>query len=1074
MRKSECYSECRSGSSKANRRAFAVEFLESRRLLTIASWWNPAGMTPDAWAAQIASQYEGGQIAPATEDVQLSSFASEEAVQAALEDLVGDYWGELFGEAVDLSLQQQYEANPWPWPWAGGGDTFWLEADDAIGVPPILGSVMFATALEANSTDRTNVQVKGVDEADTAEISADGYLYASRQNRIYIFDISDPTKLVQVSSLDADWGTQLFLDGQRLIAVDNNEVRLFDVSRKSMPQLMSTLHFQDSIHASRFTDGRLILTTTSSVDVPRPQLILAEGVSENQHVQLTDQALGRFETREEFLSRVSAQLVADFLPNVLPSDPGGVWQRDIWQREPSSDHTQVGDWQDIAFAAGSVREQVTAVVIDTSDNSLAILDSETLLGVTPQFVYFEDASLYVVDNRDWRAPLENQHSDVFKFALAPSSGEIALELAGRVEGVIADSRSLSAHNGDLRIATDTTLPGDDAVRHSANIFVLRDEVVGDGRYEVIGRLEDIADGEALFAAYFDGERAVVTTAEMRGLIPLFDPLHGIDLSDPTDPREVSELVIPGVTTRLQWVGESHLAGIGFVEQTPGNWASQVSLYDVSDLANPSVTEVWEGDATSPFFPRFLQNMLAVHFDAASGTLILPQNELGELGKGARVFRIDPNADVPLNDLGVIAASEVVTRGYVAGEAIFALGWEGIVTASVDDPSQQLTHYLFDMGARDDYLPAESGREVELHVLQNDQFRGVARITDVSPTALGASLRISELGDSIIYEASEQTTGSDWFTYSAVDEKGETSSASVVVSLVGAGSSRVVANESSDETVQFLIKATNESGDLISEAHVGDRIWIELSADRESGVDAGVYQAVFEVEWDPRVLQLAGEPEPMGVFQNGLKNVPSATGFKELGGFSNSTDRLGEGPHAVVRFMVDVISGGALEITARPSRQPTSEVLLYDESAAVHPDNVSEAVLKMEASDLPRRDPTDVNQDGLTSALDVLMIVNFLNDDSVVSRLVVGAEGESTAEMVRLDVNRDGLVSALDALTIVNFLNRPPTRQPDGEALDAADAAASLRLQVRASDGPVDTLDSLAAAYSSVWEMDRKK
>ncbi len=76
----------------------------------------------------------------------------------------------------------------------------------------------------------------------------------------------------------------------------------------------------------------------------------------------------------------------------------------------------------------------------------------------------------------------------------------------------------------------------------------------DGKLVSIGSLRDIADGQRIMAASFSGSKAFVTTAEFDEITMLtgVDPLHGIDLSNPTNPKELSDVVIPGVSTHLQW------------------------------------------------------------------------------------------------------------------------------------------------------------------------------------------------------------------------------------------------------------------------------------------------------------------------------------------------------------------------------------------------------------------------------------------------------------------------------------------------------------------------------------------
>lgn len=74
-------------------------------------------------------------------------------------------------------------------------------------------------------------------------------------------------------------------------------------------------------------------------------------------------------------------------------------------------------------------------------------------------------------------------------------------------------------------------------------------------------------------------------------------------------------------------------------------------------------------------------------------------------------------------------------------------------------------------------------------------------------------------------------------------------------------------------------------------------------------------------------------------------------------------------------------------------------------------------LDAEAPEYNYVNPTDVNSDGITTALDALSIINQLNRSSAgVSEEGVDIEG-------LCDTNGDGTITALDALTVINALNR---------------------------------------------------
>ena len=157
--------------------------------------------------------------------------------------------------------------------------------------------------------------------------------------------------------------------------------------------------------------------------------------------------------------------------------------------------------------------------------------------------------------------------------------------SGRINGTIQDQFSLSEHNGNIRVCSTTGQWGrwwmNDPEPMLSHVFVLglnADET----EYEVIGKVGDIAPDESIWSARFIGDKAYIVT--FRNI----DPLWTIDLSEPTDPKIIGELKIPGVSTYIHPVGDTHLLTIGIAGDDEGlDWGvTQISFFDVSDFSNP--------------------------------------------------------------------------------------------------------------------------------------------------------------------------------------------------------------------------------------------------------------------------------------------------------------------------------------------------------------------------------------------------------------------------------------------------------------------------------------------------------
>jgi hypothetical protein len=65
-----------------------------------------------------------------------------------------------------------------------------------------------------------------------------------------------------------------------------------------------------------------------------------------------------------------------------------------------------------------------------------------------------------------------------------------------------------------------------------------------------------------------------------------DPFYTIDLKDPAMPKQVGELEIPGFSSYLHPIGDNFILGVGQAVVNDQTSGLQISLFDVSDLANP--------------------------------------------------------------------------------------------------------------------------------------------------------------------------------------------------------------------------------------------------------------------------------------------------------------------------------------------------------------------------------------------------------------------------------------------------------------------------------------------------------
>jgi uncharacterized secreted protein with C-terminal beta-propeller domain len=137
---------------------------------------------------------------------------------------------------------------------------------------------------------------------------------------------------------------------------------------------------------------------------------------------------------------------------------------------------------------------------------------------------------------------------------------------------------MSEWDGKLRVATttDALAPGGTS---QSGVYVLGPD---GGSLKNIGAVDGLGKGERIYSVRFVGPIGYVVTFRQT------DPLYTVDLSDPARPTVKGELKIPGYSAYLHPADASRLIGVGQDATDQGRvTGTQVSLFDVRDLANPS-------------------------------------------------------------------------------------------------------------------------------------------------------------------------------------------------------------------------------------------------------------------------------------------------------------------------------------------------------------------------------------------------------------------------------------------------------------------------------------------------------
>ena len=329
-------------------------------------------------------------------------------------------------------------------------------------------------------------------------------------------------------------------------------VTIVDVTDRSAPDVTSTTRFDGTPNSSRMIAGVLHLVLANYQDFYYDVIPL--------------------------LGRPELEVVDVDMAEMLPD----------YERVLDDGTTAGGDlvtWENLYHPVDPDGFGVVTVVSMDTDSPDADFTSVGVVA-EPGLIYSSLSALYLTDTNYDFAGNERTSTDVYKFAY---DGATATPVAtGRVPGRILNQYSMGEHEGNLRVASTIDpvfffefLGGGAAGEPVNAVYVLSQ---AEENLSIVGRIENIAEGETIQSARFTGSRGYLVTFRQ------IDPLFTLDLSDPANPQVVGELHVPGFSTFLTPMGENHVLAVGQYVPPPGEfggWGVQLSIFDVSDFENPT-------------------------------------------------------------------------------------------------------------------------------------------------------------------------------------------------------------------------------------------------------------------------------------------------------------------------------------------------------------------------------------------------------------------------------------------------------------------------------------------------------
>ncbi len=421
-------------------------------------------------------------------------------------------------------------------------------AENAEGAEPNVAGAPLDT--RTGSDTGTNVQEAGVDEPDIVKVSGD-LLVRINDGSLETVDVSgtEPHRL-GVVPLDRIVDPQLLLSGHRVVVIGSalpdpatgaplvapqpqTSVRTYDLGDPSHPTLVDSRLYDGSLVTARQVGSviRLVLDGgLPALDFTRPSATVSE-----------DQAL------EHNRQVVRDSAVDEWLPQVTTDAAG----------QPRS--TPLVDCSGLAVPDNfNGLGNLTVVGFDPA--SPDHLDA-TAVATASEVAYLSPTHLYVATSpwaqqlRGFGPPVMSMNATeptrVYGFDLSGTSARYVG--MGSVDGTIAGSWSMDEHDGVLRVAV-----GSDSGTPATSVVMLRPE---SGRLVDVGRLGGLGVGQELKSVRWFDDLAVLVTYRQT------DPFYVVDVSDPTEPRVLGAVHLPGWSSYLHPVGPHLVLGLG--QTAPG-------------------------------------------------------------------------------------------------------------------------------------------------------------------------------------------------------------------------------------------------------------------------------------------------------------------------------------------------------------------------------------------------------------------------------------------------------------------------------------------------------------------------
>ena len=442
---------------------------------------------------------------------------------------------------------------------AAGTDSAASNSSMAATMPeePIDQEYGFDPSSEGKDYSTTTTQEELIDEADIVKTDGSCIYAMDSKGTLRIADAASMKLLCEINGENSSDYKEMYVDGNCLQLICQQEDYITYKGSIDLPSA--------NAGGEKNTDGvrtsysmPVTTVTVETYDISDREKPKKTGVYHQDGSYLSSRRTdGRMYLFTSYTPEVGDS--ADQLQYYVPR----CGEEYIYLPTPEKDFSYNGR---IYLVAGAVAQENP----DQATDVMAVVSSANIFYVSENNIY---SATEIWNDRETRTEIVR---------IGYRDGKFTDGAAGSVVGELHNNFSMNEADDCLRIVT--TVEGWDKdysnFSRSNGLYVLNEKL------KTIGKIEDLAEGEQIKAARFMGDTGYFVTYRNT------DPLFAADLSDPKNPRIMSELNITGFSEYLHFYGENQLLGIGWeTDPDTGNVTGmKCSMFDISDPSDVRETD----------------------------------------------------------------------------------------------------------------------------------------------------------------------------------------------------------------------------------------------------------------------------------------------------------------------------------------------------------------------------------------------------------------------------------------------------------------------------------------------------